>query len=67
MIKADLRWRVMASEADIKKRNEPKVFSVRLATTDESESAVARAAQRVNGMAVRYEEREETIADVEDL
>ena len=64
---ADLRWRVMASEADIKKRNEPKVFSVRLATTDESESAVARAAQRVNGMAVRYEEREETIADVEDL
>lgn len=64
---ADLRWRVMASENEIKKRNEPKVFGVQLKSIDESDTAIARPAQRVNGLAVRYIEREELEADVDDL
>ena len=64
---SDLRWRVLASENEIKKRNEPdRTRKVELRRTDETETALQRAVQRVVGIAVRYEEREEREADVDD-
>jgi hypothetical protein len=62
----DLRWRVQASEAEIRRRNEPVKKSVVLRRTDETETAVDRAPARVVGLAVRYEERDELIADMDD-
>jgi hypothetical protein len=62
----DLRWRVLASENEIKRNNEPiRTRKVVLRCTDETETAVERAPQRVLGCAVRYDERPPK-ADVED-
>lgn len=63
----DLNWRVQASEAEIKRRFEPQrgreVVQRRL---DETESAVHRQPERVVGLAVRYEQQEVAIADIEE-
>ena len=65
---ADLRWRVLASENDIKKRNEPDYTkSVHLSRLDETESALSFAPQRVVGMQVRYaEDPSDDWKDLED-
>ena len=50
----DLHWRVQATEKEIIRRNEPdKSKAVVLKHTDETETAVDRVPQRVNGIAVR--------------
>merc|ERR1712146_872282 len=55
----DLSWRVNASENEIKRKNEPdRSKKVMLRRKDETESAVYDVAQRVGGIAVRYNERE---------
>lgn len=64
---ADLRWRVMASEQEIKRRNEPqRGQTVELSRLDETETAVHRPPQRVMGISVRYEERPEVEASLGD-
>ena len=64
---ADLRWRVMASEQEIKRRNEPERGQhVELSRLDETETAVHRPPQRVMGISVRYEERPEVEAALGD-
>ena len=62
----DLRWRVNASENEIKKRNEPITKKVTLRRLDESESALYQNPERVCGISVRYLETEIEIADVDD-
>ena len=63
----DLHWRVQATEKEIIRRNEPdKSKAVVLKHTDETETAVDRVPQRVNGIAVRYIEREEVAVDITD-
>ena len=60
-------WRVQATEKEIIRRNEPdKSKAVVLKHTDETETAVDRVPQRVNGIAVRYIEREEVAVDITD-
>jgi len=65
---ADLRWRVMASEQEIKRRNEPERGQhVELSRLDETETAVHRPPQRVMGISVRYEERPEVEAALDEM
>ena len=63
---ADLRWRVLASENEIRRRNEPDKGRVHLRRIDETETALDRQPERIGGLAVRYTERPTLIADMED-
>ena len=63
----DLRWRVMASENEIKRKFEPvrgkEVICKRL---DETETAIDKQPERLLGISVRYLTREIEIADIEE-
>lgn len=64
----DLRWRVQASEQEIKRKNEPpQDKQVRISSLDETESAVMKAPQRILGLSVRYEERPKVESQIDDL
>lgn len=63
----DLRWRVQASEQEIKRKHEPpQNDKVSLKFIDETESAVLKAPQRVLGISVRYQEREVAVVENDD-
>ena len=63
----DLRWRVMASENEIKRKFEPVRNQVVICKrTDETETAIERQPERLFGVSVRYVQREVEIADIED-
>lgn len=65
---ADLRWRVFASDADIRTRNEPKRGDhVELRRVDETETAIDKAPERILGMSLRYVEPPEQIGELEEF